>query len=68
MRNILKLILSAVILFRAVPTINAMDMNMLVWKKLRRRKRRKVRRLVKKVRSLRKVSSQKSSEVSRKIC
>ena len=65
MKNILKLILSAVILFGAVPQVNAMDMNMQVWKKSRRRKRRKRRLVVKKVRSPRKVSSLKSSEVSR---
>ncbi len=41
MRNILKLILSAVILFGAVPTINAMDMNMAGMEEIKKKKKKK---------------------------
>ena len=41
MRNILKLILSAVILFGAVPTINAMDMNMENSEEIKKKKKKK---------------------------
>ena len=41
MKNILKLILSAVILFGAVPTINAMDMNMAGMEEIKKKKKKK---------------------------
>ncbi len=41
MRNILKLILSAVILFGAVPTINAMDMKMAGMEEIKKKKKKK---------------------------
>ena len=40
MKNILKLILSAVILFGAVPTINAMDMNMAGMEEVKKKKKK----------------------------
>ena len=65
MKNILKLLLSTIILFGVVPTANAADMTWLVWKKSRRRKRRKVRRLVRKERRPKRVSFLKSLVVSK---
>ena len=41
MKNILKLILSAVILFGAVPTVNAMDMNMAGMEEIKKKKKGK---------------------------
>ena len=41
MKNILKLILSAVILFGAVPTVNAMDMNMAGMEEIEKKKKGK---------------------------
>tara|TARA_Y100001972_G_scaffold113188_1_gene147631 strand:- start:221 stop:415 length:195 start_codon:yes stop_codon:yes gene_type:complete len=41
MRNILKLILSAVILFGAVPQVNAMDMNMAGMEEIKKKKKKK---------------------------
>ena len=38
MKNILKLILSAVFLFAAVPTVNAMDMNMAGMEEVKKKK------------------------------
>ncbi len=48
MRNILKLILSAVILFGAVPTINAMDMNMAGMEEIKKKKKKKGKKIGKK--------------------
>ena len=48
MRNILKLILSAVILFGAVPTINAMDMNMASMDEVKKKKKKKGKKIGKK--------------------
>ena len=45
MKNILKLILSAVILFGAVPTINAMDMNMAGMEEVKKKKKKKGKKL-----------------------
>jgi len=39
MKNIFKLILSAVILFGAVPTVNAMDMNMAGMEEIKKKKK-----------------------------
>jgi hypothetical protein len=39
MKNILKLILSAVILFGAVPTVNAMEMNMAGMEEIKKKKK-----------------------------
>ena len=41
MRNILKLMLSAVILFGAVPTVNAMDMKMDNMEEIKKKKKKK---------------------------
>jgi len=41
MKNILKLMLSAVILFGAVPTVNAMDMNMAGMEEIKKKKKKK---------------------------
>ena len=41
MKNILKLILSAVILFGAVPQVNAMDMNMAGMEEIKKKKKNK---------------------------
>tara|TARA_Y100001963_G_C6481194_1_gene309064 strand:+ start:228 stop:425 length:198 start_codon:yes stop_codon:yes gene_type:complete len=41
MKNIFKLILSAVILFGAVPTVNAMDMNMAGMEEIKKKKKKK---------------------------
>ena len=41
MKNILKLILSAVILFGAVPQVNAMDMNMAGMDEIKKKKKKK---------------------------
>ena len=41
MKNILKLILSAVILFGAVPQVNAMDMNMAGMEEIKKKKKKK---------------------------
>ncbi len=40
MKNILKLILSAVILFGAVPTVNASDMNMAGMEEVKKKKKK----------------------------
>jgi len=40
MKNILKLILSAVILFGAVPTVSAMDMNMAGMEEVKKKKKK----------------------------
>ena len=40
MKNILKLVLSAVILFGAVPTVNAMDMNMAGMEEVKKKKKK----------------------------
>jgi len=40
MKNILKLILSAVILFGAVPQVNAMDMNMAGMEEVKKKKKK----------------------------
>ena len=41
MKNILKLLLSAVILFGAVPTVNAADMNMAGMEEIKKKKKKK---------------------------
>ena len=48
MRNILKLILSAVILFGAVPTVNAMDMKMDNMEEIKKKKKKKGKKVGKK--------------------
>ncbi len=40
MKNLLKLLLSAVILFGAVPTVNAMDMNMAGMEEVKKKKKK----------------------------
>ena len=41
MKNVLKLLLSAVILFAAVPTLNAADMNMSGMEEVKKKKKKK---------------------------
>ena len=41
MKNILKLLLSAIILFGAVPTVNAADMNMAGMEEIKKKKKKK---------------------------
>ena len=48
MKNILKLLISAVILFGAVPTINAMDMNMAGMEEIKKKKKKKGKKIGKK--------------------
>ena len=48
MKNILKLILSAVILFGAVPQVNAMDMNMAGMEEVKKKKKKKGKKIGKK--------------------
>ena len=48
MKNILKLILSAIILFGAVPTVNAMDMNMNNMEEIKKKKKKKGKKIGKK--------------------
>ena len=48
MRNIIKLILSAVILFGAVPQVNAMDMNMAGMEEIKKKKKKKGKKIGKK--------------------
>ena len=48
MKNILKLILSGVILFGAVPTVNAMDMNMAGMEEIKKKKKGKKKKLAQK--------------------
>ena len=48
MRNILKLILSAVILFGAVPQVNGMDMNMAGMEEVKKKKKKKGKKIGKK--------------------
>ena len=45
MKNILKLLLSAVILFAAVPTVNAADMNMAGMEEVKKKKKKKGKKL-----------------------
>ena len=45
MKNIFKLILSAVILFGAVPTVNAMEMNMAGMEEIKKKKKKKGKKL-----------------------
>ena len=45
MKNILKLMLSAVILFGAVPTVNAADMNMTGMEEIKKKKKKKGKKL-----------------------
>ena len=40
MKNILKLLLSAIILFGAVPTVNAADMNMAGMEEIKKKKKK----------------------------
>jgi len=48
MRNILKLILSGVILFGAVPTANASDMNLANMEEIKKKKKKKGKKIGKK--------------------
>ena len=48
MKNILKLILSGIILFGAVPTVNAMDMKMDNMEEIKKKKKKKGKRVGKK--------------------
>ena len=48
MKNILNLILSAIILFGAVPTVNAMDMNMNNMEEIKKKKKKKGKKIGKK--------------------
>ena len=48
MKNILKLILSVIILFGAVPTVNAMDMNMNNMEEIKKKKKKKGKKIGKK--------------------
>ena len=48
MKNILKLILSGIILFGAVPTVNAMDMNMNNMEEIKKKKKKKGKKVGKK--------------------
>ena len=47
MKNIFKLILSAVILFGAVPTVNAMEMNMVGMEEIKKKKKTKKKKMKK---------------------
>ena len=47
MKYIFKLILSAVILFGAVPTVNAMEMNMAGMEEIKKKKKTKKKRMKK---------------------
>ena len=47
MKNILKLMLSAVILFGAVPTVNAMEMNMAGMEEIKKKKKTKKKKMKK---------------------
>jgi len=47
MKNIFKLILSAVILFGAVPTVNAMEMNMAGMEEIKKKKKTKKKKMKK---------------------
>ena len=48
MKTILKLILSAIILFGAVPTVNAMDMKMDNMEEIKKKKKKKGKKIGKK--------------------
>ena len=45
MKNIFKLLLSAVILFGAVPTANASDMNLAAMEEVKKKKKKKCKKL-----------------------
>ena len=47
MKNILKLILSGVILFGAAPTVNAMEMNMASMEEIKKKKKTKKKKMKK---------------------
>jgi hypothetical protein len=47
MKNIIKLLLSAVILFAAVPTVNAADMNMAGMEEIKKKKKKKGKKISK---------------------
>jgi len=47
MKNVLKLLLSAVILFAAVPTVNAADMNMAGMEEIKKQKKKKGKKMQK---------------------
>ena len=47
MKNILKLILSSFILFGAVPTVNAMEMNMAGMEEIKKKKKTKKKKMKK---------------------
>ena len=47
MKDVLKLLLSAVILFAAVPTVNAADMNMAGMEEIKKKKKKKGKKIQK---------------------
>ena len=47
MKDVLKLLLSAVILFAAVPTVNAADMNMAGMEEVKKKKKKKGKKMQK---------------------
>ncbi len=47
MKDVLKLLLSAVILFAAVPTVNAADMNMAGMEEIKKKKKKKGKKMQK---------------------
>jgi len=47
MKDVLKLLLSAVILFAAVPTVNAADMNMAGMEEVKKKKKKKGKKIQK---------------------
>jgi len=48
MKNVVKLLLSAVILFAAVPSVNAADMNMAGMEEIKKKKKNKKKKIGKK--------------------
>ena len=64
MKNILKLILSAIFIFGSVPTLNASDMKMDNMEEIKKKKRKKVRVRKRKKQTRRKVSFLKCLELS----
>tara|TARA_B100001059_G_scaffold216719_1_gene235364 strand:- start:387 stop:620 length:234 start_codon:yes stop_codon:yes gene_type:complete len=47
MKNILKLILSAIFIFGSVPSVNAMDMNMAGMEEIKKKKKKKGKKMKK---------------------
>ena len=54
MKNILKLIISGIIPFGAVPTVNAMDMNMAGMEEIKKKKKKKGKKLSQKGKKMKK--------------